>query len=144
MPPAKGRPPKQPRNASAADQSSSAKLHAASLANPLKMSIPKKSDQGFWVQQYDSGVMALQANPRPGYVKAEIVAIHLPKDAPIKITAEYRIRIIAMRFQVSAEPGRRQDRAHSTAVRAEVGGRAVSVLWRRSVETGMAIQNVRR
>src|SRR5580698_4218940 len=90
MPPPEGRPLKQPRNASAADQSSSAKLHAASLANPLKMSIQKIAIQGFWVQQYDSGVMALQA--KPGYVKAEIVAVHLPKDAPIKITAKYRIR----------------------------------------------------
>jgi|HubBroStandDraft_6_1064221.scaffolds.fasta_scaffold725708_1 hypothetical protein len=109
MPPPEGRPPKQPRNASAADQSSSAKLHAASLANPLKMSIPKKAIQGFWVQQYDSGVMALQANPKPGYVKAEIVAVHLPKDEPIKITAKYRIRRKIVRTEFCLIDGRMRE-----------------------------------
>ena len=54
--------------------------------------VPKKAKQGFWVQYHDSGEMALQANPHPGYVKAEVVSVDLPKDAPIKIAAKYRFR----------------------------------------------------
>ena len=71
--------------------------------------MPKRAKQGFWVQQYDSGVMALQANPKPGYVKAEIVAVHLPKDAPIKITAKYRIRRKVVRAEFCLIDGRMRE-----------------------------------
>jgi hypothetical protein len=78
-------------------------------ARSLEMNIPKKAKQGFWVEQHDSGIMALQANPKPGYVKAEIVAVHLPKDAPIKITAKYRFRRKIVRSEFCLMDGRMRE-----------------------------------